>query len=175
VNRYETGYRIVKVNIDSVGPPAEVQDAFDDVQKAKEDEVRIINQANAYAEQVVPEARGAAQMAIEEANAYRDRAVARAEGEAERFNKLLKEYSAAPDITRVRLYIETLEEVLSNVGLIMVDVDEGNNLLYLPLDQLRRQQPVLSGSTALTDASRTSSNTLNNSSQTGRTGSSVGR
>ena len=168
VDRYETGLRIVKVNIDSVGPPAEVQEAFDDVQKAKEDEVRFVNLANAYAEQIVPEARGAAQKAIEEANAYRDRAIARAEGEADRFTKFRTEYAAAPDVTRARLYIEAMEEVLSNVGMVVVDVEEGNNLLYLPLDQLRRQ-PSFAGSTAMTDTSGSAGSI--NTVPSGRTGS----
>ena len=136
LDRYRSGLRVVKVNIDQSGPPAQVQDAFDDVQKAKEDEVRLRNEANAYAEKVVPEARGDAQKQIEEANAYRDQVIAEARGEAERFKKLLAEYQLAKSVTRDRLYIDAMESVLSNSTKVMVDVEESNNVLFLPLDQL---------------------------------------
>ena len=173
VDRYKTGISVRKVNIDTVGPPEQVQDAFDDVQKAQEDEERTINEANAYAEQVVPEARGKAQRQIEEANAYRDQVIAQAEGDADRFTKLLKEYSAAPDITRERLYIEGMEQVYTNVGIVVVDVEDGNNLLYLPLDQLRRQPSFTAAGPSLSDVSSSmdSSNPIS-SMQTGRTSSS---
>lgn len=173
VDRYKTGISVRKVNIDTVGPPEQVQDAFDDVQKAQEDEERTINEANAYAEQVVPEARGKAQRQIEEANAYRDQVIAQAEGDADRFTKLLKEYSAAPDITRERLYIEGMEQVYTNVGIVVVDVEDGNNLLYLPLDQLRRQPSFTAAGPSLSDVSSSmdSSNPMS-SMQTGRTSSS---
>ena len=94
LNRYQTGFLISKVNIDSVGPPAEVQEAFDDVQKAKEDEVKFVNEATAYAEQIVPKARGEAQKAIESSNAYRDQTVARAEGEARTLHEAAQGISA---------------------------------------------------------------------------------
>lgn len=166
LDRYRSGLRVVKVNIDQSGPPAQVQDAFDDVQKAKEDEVRLRNEANAYAEKVVPEARGDAQKQIEEANAYRDQVIAEAKGEAERFKKLLAEYQLAKDVTRDRLYIDAMESVLSNSTKVMVDVDESNNVLFLPLDQLtataiareRRQQ-----STVNTDDSLASNLTRSSS------------
>jgi len=138
VNEYKTGIRVSKVNIDSVGPPSAVQDAFDDVQKAKEDQIREVNEADAYAAKVIPEARGNAQRQIEEANAYRDRVIARATGEADRFIKLLEEYQVAPDVTRARLYITALESVLTSSSKVMVDVQGGNNVLLLPLDQLQR-------------------------------------
>ena len=173
VDRYKTGISVRKVNIDTVGPPPEVQDAFDDVQKAQEDEERTINEANAYAEQVVPVAKGEAQRQIEEANAYRDQVIAQAEGDADRFTKLLKEYSAAPEITRERLYIEGMEQVYTNVGIVVVDVEDGNNLLYLPLDQLRRQPSFTAAGPSLSDVSSSmdSSNPMS-SMQTGRTSSS---
>ena len=139
LDRYQTGIRVSKVNIDSVGPPLEVQDAFDDVQKAKEDEVRLTNQANAYAEEVVPEARGAAQQTIEESNAYRDQVIAQSEGEADRFLKLLTEYQNAPEVTRERLYIDTMELVMAKTSKVIIDVEGGDNLLYLPLDKLQAQ------------------------------------
>ena len=124
------------MNIDQSGPPDQVQEAFDDVQKAKEDEVRLRNEANAYAERVVPEARGGAQKQLEEANAYRDQVIAQAQGEAERFKKLLTEYQLAESVTRNRLYIDAMESILSRSTKVLVDVDDGNNVLFLPLDQL---------------------------------------
>lgn len=136
LNRYETGIQVVTVNIDQSGPPQQVQEAFDDVQKAKEDEQRYINEANAYLEEMVPKARGDAQRQIEEANAYRDQVIARAQGEGERFSKLLEEYRLAEDVTRDRLYIDAMEAVLSQSTKVMVDVEGGNNMLYLPLDRL---------------------------------------
>ena len=139
VNIYGTGILVQKVNIDESGPPSQVQEAFDDVQKAKEDEVRFRNEANAYAEAIIPEARGRAQRQIEEANAYRDRVIARAEGEANRFSKLLAEYSLAEEVTRERLYIDTMQEVMQNSSKVLIDVEGGNNLLYLPLDKIVSQ------------------------------------
>ena len=141
LNTYGTGIFVQKVNIDRSAPPTQVEDAFNDVQKAKEDQQRYINQATAYLEQVVPQARGNAQVQIEEANAYRDRVVAKAEGEAERFQKLLAEYSVAKEVTRDRLYIDALESVFTNSSKVMVDVEGGNNIMYLPLDQLTRRRP----------------------------------
>ena len=139
LDRYETGIMVSKVNIDRSGPPPQVKDAFDAVQRAKEDESRYITAARAYAEQILPEARGNAERVIAEANAYRDQVVARSDGEAQRFTKLLAEYQLAERVTRDRLYIESLESVLSKSAKVMVDVKGGNNMLYLPLDQLRRQ------------------------------------
>jgi len=136
---YGTGIRLDKVNIDRSAPPSQVADAFNDVQKAKEDEQRFINEANAYAESIIPEARGEAQQIIEQANAYRDRVVARSEGEADRFNKLYVEYRQATEVTRDRLYIDAMETVLGNTTKIMVAVEGGNNIMYLPLDRLTQQ------------------------------------
>ena len=145
LNAYGTGILISKVNIDESAPPNQVRDAFNDVQKAKEDEQRTINDANAYAESVIPEARGEAQKAIEQASAYRDQVIARAEGEADRFNKLLAEYQLAQKVTRDRLYIDAMESVLSRSSKIMVDVEGGNNLMYLPLDKLNQPSTTLQG------------------------------
>ena len=137
LDQYGTGIRIVKVNVNETSPPNQVRDAFNDVQNAKEDEQRYINQANAYAESIIPEARGEAQKIIEQANAYRDQVVARADGEAQRFEKLLTEYSLAKRVTRDRLYIDAMESVLSQSSKVMVDVQDGNNLMYLPLDRIQ--------------------------------------
>lgn len=136
MDAYETGIRIVKVNIKDAQAPAQVQDAFDDVTRAKEDKERLKNEADAYANQVIPEARGAAQRELEEANAYRDRVVARAEGEADRFVKVLTEYKKAPEVTRQRLYLDAIQDVYSRTGKVLVDVKGGNNMMYLPLDKL---------------------------------------
>ncbi|MDZ7668541.1 MAG: FtsH protease activity modulator HflK [Gammaproteobacteria bacterium] len=139
LDNYGTGIRVDKVNIDRSAPPDQVADAFNDVQKAKEDEQRFINEANAFAESIIPEARGEAQQIIEQANAYRDRVVARSQGEAERFTKLLAEYQQATEVTRDRLYIDAMETVLSNSTKIMVSVEGGNNIMYLPLDRLMQR------------------------------------
>lgn len=136
VNNYGTGLTIFKVNIQNAKPPEAVKDAFDDVTQAREDEERFKNEAEAYRNEVLPKARGASARLREEAEAYRNEVIARAEGEAERFKQLLKEYKKAPEITRDRLYIEMMESVLSNSSKIMIDVEGGNNLLYLPLDKL---------------------------------------
>ena len=125
-----------KLNIEDAHPPKDVKAAFDDVIKAKEDEERVKNEAEAYANQIVPEARGEAQRMIEEANAYKAEIVERAKGQANRFERLYVEYKMAPEVTRRRMYIDTMENVLSNTSKILVDVEGGNNLMYLPLDKL---------------------------------------
>ncbi len=136
MDRYGTGLSISTVNVDNVGPPKQVQPAFDDVQKAKEDEVRVTNEANAYAESIIPEARGEAQKQIEQANAYRDQVIARAKGDAQRFTQVLGEYQQAKTVTRDRLYLEAIEKVFANSSKVIVDVEGGNNMLYLPLDRM---------------------------------------
>ena len=134
---YGTGLAISRVNIKNATAPSQVQDAFDDVIKAREDEQRVKNQAESYANGIVPEARGTAQRVMEEANAYREEVVARATGEAQRFSALLAAYEVAPDVTRERLYIETLQQVYANTPKVLVDSETGgNNMLYLPLDKL---------------------------------------
>lgn len=132
---YRTGIDVVKVNVDRSAPPRQVQDAFDDVQKAKEDEVRAVNEANAYAESVIPKARGDAEKAVQEAEAYRDQVIAEASGEAERFKQLLTEYRLAPEVTRDRLYVDSLEAVLRNSSKTIVDVGDGN-IMVLPMDRI---------------------------------------
>lgn len=136
LNNYRTGIFIEKVNIEEANPPKEVQDAFDDVIKAREDEERFKNQAQSYANGVVPEARGRAQRVIEEATAYRARVIAEAEGESQRFEYLLTEYQKSPKVTRQRLYLDAMQDVMTNSSKIMVDVEGGNNMLYLPLDKI---------------------------------------
>jgi len=136
---YETGILVSKVTVDESKPPTQVQAAFDDVIKAREDEERVKNEAQAYANGIVPEARGAAQRQIEEASAYKEQVVANAEGEAERFNRLLTEYRKAPEVTRERLYLDAVQAVYTQTSKVLVDVEGGNNLMYLPLDKLATQ------------------------------------
>lgn len=148
---YGTGIKIVKVNIQEGKPPTPVKAAFDDVVKAKEDEERLKNEAQAYANGVVPEARGRAQRMIEEATGYRSRVEAEAEGQARRFEQLLAEYQKAPAVTRERLYLDTMQDVMANSSKVMIDVDGGNSMMYLPLDQLMKQNS--SGNTGSADNS----------------------
>lgn len=136
---YETGILVSKVTIDKSTPPTQVQAAFDDVIKAREDESRVQNEAQAYANGIVPEARGGAQRQIEEANAYKEQVIANAQGEADRFTKLLAEYRKAPEVTRERLYLDAVQAVLGQSNKVMVDVEGGNNVMYLPLDKLAEQ------------------------------------
>jgi len=146
LDTYGAGIQIVAVTIQEAKPPREVKAAFDDVIKAKEDEERTKNEASAYANGVVPEARGRAQRALEEAAAYRAKVVAEADGEAQRFQKLLTEYSKAPEVTRERLYIDAMQRWLGGSQKVMVNVEGGNNMLYLPIDRMVR--PDARGATA---------------------------
>lgn len=139
LNLYQTGILVSKVTIDESKPPTQVQAAFDDVIKAREDEERLQNEAQAYANEIVPVARGGAQRQIEEANAYKEQVIANAQGEAERFTRLLTEYRKSPEVTRERLYLEAVQGVLSQTNKVMVDVEGGNNVMYLPLDKMAEQ------------------------------------
>jgi modulator of FtsH protease HflK len=147
MNRYGTGIEVAQVNIDETAPPDAVRAAFDDVIKAREDETRFRNEASAYSNQVIPEARGEAQRLIEESLGYKERVIAQARGEAERFNKLYAEYKLAPVVTRERLYLDTIESVMSSSTKVMVDVEGGNNMLYLPLDKIMEQRSSQSSNT----------------------------
>ncbi|MDY0005487.1 MAG: FtsH protease activity modulator HflK [Spongiibacteraceae bacterium] len=138
---YGTGIQVVQINIQEAKPPSEVRAAYDDVIKAREDQERLINEAQSYANGIIPEARGKAQRQIEEASAYREQVVAEAQGEAARFTQLLTEYRKAPAVTRERLYLDTLQQVYTNTSKVMVDVEGGNNLLYLPLDKMMERAP----------------------------------
>ena len=136
LDRYQTGIRVVTVQMQRAQPPEEVKAAFDDAVKAREDRDRLKNEAEAYAYDVVPRARGAAARLAQEAQGYRARVIARAEGEARRFSQIVAEYAKAPRVTRDRLYIEAMETVMRNTTKVFVDQKGGNNLLYLPLDRL---------------------------------------
>jgi membrane protease subunit HflK len=136
LDSYSTGIVVSTVNIEKTSPPREVQAAFNDVNKAREDEERYKNEAESYSNGILPEARGQAQRVIEEATAYREQVIAQADGDASRFNALLIEYKKAPKVTRERLYLDAVEDVLSSSSKVMVDVEGGNNMLYLPLDKM---------------------------------------
>ena len=136
LNAYFTGIEVVTVSIRESRPPEAVREAFDDVVKAREDEVTLRNEAETYANEVVPIARGAAKRAIQDAEGYKAKVIAAAEGEATRFDQLLKEYSKAPDVTRKRLYIDAVQSGMSNSTKVMIDVKDGNNIMMLPLDQV---------------------------------------
>ena len=136
LDTYESGLQVISVNMQKARPPQEVKAAFDDAIKAREDEQRQKNEAEAYASEVLPKARGGAARQLEDANAYRSQVVAQAEGESARFTKLLTEYEKAPAVTRERLYLEAIESVMGSTNKVVMDAKGGNNLLYLPLDRL---------------------------------------
>jgi len=141
MDSYQSGIQITSVNLQDAQPPEQVQNSFEDAIKAREDEQRLINEAEAYSNDVVPKARGAAARKLQEAEGYKEQVIAQAQGETNRFTKLLTEYSKAPDVTRKRLYIEAMESVLADTNTVMVDVKGGSNMLYLPLDKMMQHQP----------------------------------
>ena len=133
---YESGINVQSVNILEAQPPEQVQDAFADAIRAREDEQRYINEAVAYSNEIIPLARGEAKQILEEAKAYKVKLIKSAEGEALRFKQLFTEYEKSPVVTRERLYLESVESVLGNTTKVMIDLEGGNNLLYLPLDKI---------------------------------------
>ncbi|MFM2056417.1 MAG: hypothetical protein RLY71_802 [Pseudomonadota bacterium] len=139
LDRLKAGILVINVNVQSVQAPEQVQAAFDDAFKAGADRERLKNEGQAYANDVVPRARGMAARLTEESEGYRSRVIAQAEGDAERFRSVLTEYQKAPAVTRDRLYIDTMTQIYSNVSKVMVDARSGSNLLYLPLDKLVQQ------------------------------------
>jgi len=168
MDNYQTGITVTQVNLQSAAAPREVQDAFDDVIRAREEEQREKNQAESYANGVVPEARGQAQRILEDASGYREEVIARAEGEAKRFSQLLAEYQKAPQVTRERLYLDSMQGLLSNSSKILLSGggEKGgqNSLIYLPLDKLMENRagsattsPILSG-TGAANSTRPNSN-----------------
>ena len=133
---YESGIYISSVEMQPAKPPEEVKAAFDDAIKAREDEQRLVNEAEAYRNDIIPKARGSAARLREESNGYKARVIAKAEGEASRFEQLLTEYKRAPRVTRERLYLDAIESVFSNTNKVLIDNDNGNSLMYLPIDRL---------------------------------------
>ncbi|NMG73299.1 FtsH protease activity modulator HflK [Aromatoleum diolicum] len=145
LDRYDTGIQISRVTMQNAQPPEQVQAAFDDAVKAGQDRERLRNEGQAYANDVIPRARGAASRLIEEANGYRASVVANAEGEASRFSQVLAEYRRAPEVTRERLYIDTMQQVMSKTSKVMVDAKGNGNLLFMPLDKLMQATGSASG------------------------------
>jgi len=140
LDRYNTGLLVEAVNLDYSDAPEEVKPAFNDVNSAEQDRDRFIQEAEKYQNQVLPIARGEAARIEQEAEAYKAGKIARATGDADRFKQILVEYKKAPKVTRERLYIETMEDVLENNNKVMIDVKKGNNLLYIPIDQIIKQK-----------------------------------
>ncbi|MCT8972655.1 FtsH protease activity modulator HflK [Microbaculum marinisediminis] len=147
LDTYGSGIQITQVQLQKVDPPAQVIDAFRDVQAARADQERLRNEAQAYANRVVPEARGQAAQITQQAEAYRERTVNEAKGQADRFTKVYEEYKKAPEVTRERLFLETMERVLGQTDKIIIDEKAGGSgvVPYLPLDQLNRQSPRATG------------------------------
>jgi len=146
LDRYQTGITVRAVEMQNAQPPAEVKDAFDDAVRAREDEERLKNEAEAYANDVIPKSRGAAARIVQEAEGYKESVIATSQGEASRFLQVLEEYNRAPGVTRDRLYLEAMEEVLSRSTKLVIDQgSNSNSVMYLPLDQLIRRQEEISG------------------------------
>jgi membrane protease subunit HflK len=139
LDRYGTGILVTSVNIQNAQPPEQVQAAFDDAVKAGQDRERQINEGQAYANDVVPRARGMASRLLQEADGYRTRVIETAQGEASRFKQVHTEYSKAPQVTRDRLYLDTMQQVFTNTSKVLIDTRSNGNLLYLPLDKLIQQ------------------------------------
>ena len=165
LDTYKTGIEIVAATIRESRPPEAVKEAFDDVVKAREDEVRLRNQAETYANEVVPIARGEAKRALEDAQGYKQKVISEAEGEASRFDQLLIEYKKSPEVTRKRLYLDAVQSVMNNSTKVMIDVKEGNNILYLPLDQIAAASLRSQNDLNQSSATSTSPTTLDSSIQ----------
>ncbi|POA98662.1 FtsH protease activity modulator HflK [Chromobacterium sinusclupearum] len=136
LDRYQAGIRIAKVNINDVQPPQQVLAAFDDAVKAGQDKDKLLNEGMAYANEVVPKAKGMASRLVQEAEAYQQQVVERAEGDAQRFKQVLPEYNKAPKVMRDRMYLDMMQQIMHNSSKVLVDQKGGNSLLYLPLDKL---------------------------------------
>jgi membrane protease subunit HflK len=139
LDAYGAGITVTSINLEKVDYPPSVQEAVDDTQKALNDARRYQLEAQTFANDIVPRARGAAQRVLQDAEAYRDKTIADAEGQSQRFLALLAEYQRAPRVTRERLYLEAIEEVYGNSNKIIIDAEGSGNLLYLPIDQLLNQ------------------------------------
>lgn len=136
LDRYEIGVLVTQVNFEDVNVPMQVRESYSDVIRAREDRERFIEEAGVHVNSVIPEARGQAARVVEEAQGYREATIALAEGEAARFGSVLEEYLLAPEVTRKRLYVQTLENVFARSNKVLIDAKDSGNVLYLPLDQL---------------------------------------
>ncbi len=152
MDSYKSGIQITNFNFKEVHPPSKVKDAFDDVVKAREDAKTYINEANKYKRQRVPLAEGNVLKIRQDAEAYKEATIAKAEGEVQKFNLIRQQYELAPDVTKERLYLETMEKVLANTSKVLIDSENSNNMMYLPLDQMmkKKQEPVYMGTTTIT-------------------------
>ena len=148
LDRYKTGINVISVEMQDAQPPREVKPAFDDAIKAREDQETLKNKAEAYRNDVLPRAQGQAARVRQQAEGYKQAVIAEAEGDASRFTQILTEYRKAPEITRQRMYLESLEEVMSNSTKLMIDQSGGNNIIYLPLDQLIKGKKSVSSQAA---------------------------
>jgi membrane protease subunit HflK len=154
LDRYKTGIAITTVNLQGASAPEQVQPAFEDVVRAQQDRERFKNEGQAYANDVVPKARGIAARLIEEANGYRQSMIATAQGDASRFRQILGEYEKAPAVTRERIYLETMQQVLGATSKVIVDQKGGQNLLYLPLDRIMQMSTQNSPQTVTVESPR---------------------
>ena len=150
LDRYDSGAQITNVTMQAVQPPEQVQAAFDDAVKAGQDKERQKNEGQAYANDVIPKARGEASRLLQDAEGYRSKVVANAEGNAARFKQILVEYQKAPSVTRDRMYLETMQQIFSSTTKLMMDTKNANNMIYLPLDKLNSQ--VENGTRTITPA-----------------------
>jgi modulator of FtsH protease HflK len=159
LDRYKVGVEVVGINLQQGGvrPPEQVQAAFDDVLKAGQERERAKNEAQAYANDVIPRAVGAASRLTQEADGYKARVVAQAQGDAQRFKSVLAEYQRAPQVTRDRMYIDSMREIYGNVTKMLVESRQGSNLLFLPLDKIMQQVAQGGASTPSTDAAPSTS------------------
>jgi len=175
LDNYGTGIRLQTLNVESTSPPDAVQDAFDDVIRAREDRQRTINQAMAYANAIIPAAQGQAQRVVEQGQGYRESVVAEARGQANRFSALLSQYRNSPDVMRERLYLDAISEVLGQTNKVLVDVSEQSPLMVLPLDRLKPSGSASAGEAGssqldpqVLDRIRAESSTSSNSNRSGR-------
>jgi membrane protease subunit HflK len=179
LDQYKVGIEVVGINLQQGGvrPPEQVQAAFDDVLKAGQERERTKNEAEAYANDVVPRAVGAASRLKQEADGYKARIVAQAEGDAQRFKSLVGEYQKSPQVMRDRLYIDAMQQIYTNTTKVLVDTKQGSNLLYLPLDKIIQQTSAINASSTApaADAASTNSNTVNTAPASGDTRSRDGR
>ena len=175
MDSYKSGIKITNFNFKEVHPPALVKDAFDDVVKAREDAKTYINEANKYARQRVPLAEGNVLKIVQDAEAYKIATIAKAEGEAQQFNLVRQQYELAPEVTKERLYLETMEHVLANTSKVIIDSENSNNMMYLPLDQMMKKKPqepetIYMGRTTVTAPNDTTSYRRNDRTSTQRVG-----
>jgi membrane protease subunit HflK len=155
LDRYETGINVTTVNLQGAQAPEQVQAAFEDVVRAGQDRERFKNEGQAYANDVVPKARGIAARLIEEANGYRQSVIATAQGDASRFTQILSEYQKAPAVTRERMYLDTMQQILGATSKVLIDQKAGQNLLYLPLDRIMQQAGIVPPVSAMEPATVT--------------------